>query len=166
MGSAVFCVHFSVKSYCGFLPFLVKALFYLLHNIEDLFWSFQMEDQDHNGYLLFKKEQANKLKKEGIKVTSLEEHNEEMSKAWNALNEEQQKSYAKSAKVARPEKGKINKKAPFETHFSLSQFISLMCYIGVLDVFHSSLLYLRMILNWLITSYLCKANTYIRNTYI
>ena len=90
MDSAVFCVHFNTKCYCGFLPFLVIVLFYLLHNIKDLFWSFQMEDQDHNGYLLFKNEQADKLKEKGIKVTSLDEHNIEMSIAWNALSEEEQ----------------------------------------------------------------------------
>ena len=54
-------------------------MFYLLHNIEDLLWSFQMEDQERNGYLLFKKEQANKLKEKGIKVTSIDDHNVEMS---------------------------------------------------------------------------------------
>ena len=64
-----------------------------------------MENQIQNDYLLFKKEQATNLEEEGIKVTILEEHNEEMSKAWNALNEEQQKSYAKRAKAARPKKG-------------------------------------------------------------
>ena len=58
MDTAVFCVRLSGKSYCGFLHFLVIVFFYLLHNIKDLFWSFQMEDQDHNSYLLFKKEQA------------------------------------------------------------------------------------------------------------
>ena len=50
-----------------------------MHNIEDLLWSFQMEDQERNGYLLFKKEQANKLKEKGIKVTSIDDHNVEMS---------------------------------------------------------------------------------------
>ena len=67
----VVLVHFSVKYYCGFLPFMVIVLFYLLHNIKDLFSSFQMEDQDHSGYLLFKKEQAHMLKEKGIKVTNL-----------------------------------------------------------------------------------------------
>ena len=55
--------------------FWFKVLFHLLHNIEDLLWSFQMEDQEQNGYLLFKKEQANKLKEKGIKVTSIDDHN-------------------------------------------------------------------------------------------
>ena len=49
-----------------------------------------MEDQEQNGYLLFKKEQANKLKEKGIKVTSIDDHNVEMSIAWNALSEEEQ----------------------------------------------------------------------------
>ena len=89
-----------------------------------------MEDQDHNGYLLFKKEQANKLKKKGIKVTSLDGHNEEMSTAWKSLSEEEQKSYASRVKVAKPEKTKINKKAAFKTHFSLGQFTPLMAYIN------------------------------------
>ena len=74
--------------------FWFKVLFHLLHNIEDLLWSFQMEDQEQNGYLLFKKEQANKLKEKGIKVTSIDDHKVEMSIAWNALSEEEQ-SYVK-----------------------------------------------------------------------
>ena len=91
-----------------------------------------MENQIQNDYLLFKKEQATNLEEGGIKVTSLEEHNEEMSKAWNALNEKQQKSYAKRAKAARPKKGEISKKAPFETHFSLMCFL---CFSLLFDVF-------------------------------
>ena len=89
-----------------------------------------MEDQDHNGYLLFKKEQANKLKKKGIKVTSLDEHNEEMSTTWKALSKEERKSYATRVMVARPEKARISKKAAFEAHFLLGRFTLLMCYIN------------------------------------
>ena len=110
--------------------FWFKVLFHWLHNIEDLLWSFQMEDQEQNGYLLFKKEQANKLKEKGIKVTSIDDHNVEMSIAWSALSEEEKKSYAMRVKVARPEKVRTSKKAAFETHFSLPQFTPLMCYIN------------------------------------
>ena len=55
-------------------------------------------------------------------MTSIDDHNVEMSIAWNALSEEEKKSYATRVTVARPEKVRTSKKAAFETHFSLPQF--------------------------------------------
>ena len=86
---------FSISRLQFIFPVCLKfILFHLLHNIEDLLCSFQMEDQEQNDYLLFKKEQVNQLKEKGIKVTSIDDHKVEMSIAWNALSEEEQ-SYVK-----------------------------------------------------------------------